>query len=98
MSQVIVKVSLLGEIRGLAGKRNLEVAVLQGCTLQDLLSQLADQFGGGFARGLFKSDGSLHHCIKLFLDGDEIQGTEVLGTKLDGKQVDILMLTMYTGG
>lgn len=96
--QATVRVSLLGEIRCLAGKRQVEVCIAEGSTVQDLLSYLAQRLGGGFARSLFKSDGTLHQYVKVFLGGDEMQGPQALGTKLDGKQVDILVLTMYTGG
>ncbi len=96
--QVTAKVSLLGEIRCLAGKRHVEVCVAEGSTVQDLLNHLAQELGSGFARSLFKTDGTLHRYVKVFLGGDEMQGQQALGTKLDGKQVDILVLTMYTGG
>lgn len=98
MGQVTAKVTLLGEIRGLAGRRNMEVALLQGSTVEDLLRDLSRRLGNGFARGLFRADGTLHHYVKVFVNGDEVQSLGGLHMTLGGGQIDILILPMYTGG
>lgn len=98
MGEVTVKVTLLGEVRSVTGRRHVDVTLSEGSTLRDLLRFLSLELGEGFARRLLKGDGELHHYVKVFVDEIDVQDLGGLGVKLDCGQVDVMILPMYTGG
>jgi molybdopterin synthase sulfur carrier subunit len=98
MDQFTVKVGFLGATRSLVKRRELEVALTEGSTLEDLLGVLCQQLGDGFARQLFGADGTLLRHVSIFVNGRDVKGLEGLETKLAGGEVDVLILPTYGGG
>ncbi len=98
MSDISVKVSFMGEIRSLARRRALEVALPQGTTLDELLGHLCETLGEAFAKRLFDGDGRLYPHVVVFVDGKDFRELEGLRTRLMRGEVDILILPIWDGG
>lgn len=98
MGEFTVKVSFLGAIRSLARRGEMEVALAEGSTLEDLLGHLSQCLGEAFARQLFYRDGTLLRHVSIFVNGQDVKGLAGLETRLAGGEVDVLILPTYGGG
>ncbi len=97
-SKVIVKVNFLGEIRSVVKRRDVEVALEDGSTVNDLLDVLSRQLGDGFNRQVFAADGALFPHVSIFINGSDAKNLSGLETRLTGGEVDVLILPTYGGG
>src|SRR3990172_1635314 len=98
MSEITVKVSFMGEIRSLAGRRAMELVLAEGTTVQGLLAHLCETLGEAFAKRLFDGDGRLYEHVVVFVDGKDAREFQGLQTQLVGGEVDILILPVWDGG
>lgn len=98
MGAIAVKVSFLGELRSFVRRREMEVALAEGSTVEDLLGHLSQRLGEGFARHLFNGDGSLYRHVSIFVNGSDVRNVGGLEARLAGGEVDVLILPTYGGG
>ena len=74
-------------------KQNQINMEFEGCTAEDFLSKLIEEFGEDMKKILFPS-GSLSDLIFILVNGKNIEGLEGLKTKIkDGDIVSVLPMT-----
>ena len=95
---VTVRVLLMGELRRWAGKRELEVELPQGSTVQALTERLPSLCENGFAQRAMTKEGSLQPHVAVFVDGVQMGELEGTRTALSGGQVELMLLPVYEGG
>lgn len=93
-----VKVSFLGEIRSLAGRKEMQVAIDEKGTVESLLKYLCENLGVPFTARLFDSDGSLYDHVAIFVNGVNIKESGGLKTILTEGSVDVMILPVWDGG
>lgn len=98
MEDVTVKVSFLGEIRSVAGCKEMQVSPAEGNTVEGLLKHLCQKLGQSFAARLFDSDGSLYNHVVVFVNGQNIKEAQGLNTTLTDGNVDVMILPVWDGG
>jgi molybdopterin converting factor small subunit len=87
-----VRVSYLGLIRNLLGKREEGVTVPPGAVVRDLLAQLADRHGDPFRKSLFKHTGELRALVQVCVDDRDIDELRGLDTPLErGERVSVVV-------
>ena len=95
---VTVKVILMGELGRWAEKREVEVELPQGSTIEALAKKLCTSCGASFARHALTSEGSLQPHVAVFIDGVQIGRLEGTRTVLTGGAVEMMLVPMYEGG
>jgi molybdopterin converting factor small subunit len=95
---VTVRVLLMGELRRWAGRRELEVGLPQGSTVQALTERLPALCGQDFARRVMTREGSLQPHVAVFVDGVQIGSLKGNQTVLTDGSVELMLLPMYEGG
>lgn len=95
---VTVKVILMGELGRWAEKREVEVELPQGSTIDTLAKELCALFGASFARHVLTNEGSLQPHVAVFIDGVQIGRLEGTRTVLTGGAVEMMLVPMYEGG
>ncbi len=98
MAGTTVKVSLLGEIKSFAGRREVMVSLAQGSRVEGLLHYLCESLGEAFARRLLDRDGSLYQHVNILINVSNINEFEGLQTRLVDGEVDVLVLPIWDGG
>ena len=95
---VKVTVLLMGELKRLAGRREVEVELPQGSTLEALTEKLPDLCEPAFSKRAMTKEGALQPHVAVFING--VQMGELGGTQsvLTGGQVELMLLPMYEGG
>ena len=93
-----VRVSFMGELPSLIGRRSLSVGVPRSGTVGDLLECLSQTYGEAFACRVFSEPGNLRHTMLVFVDGENIKGLGGLAAKLGDGEVEVIMLPMFGGG
>lgn len=93
-----VKVNFMGEIRSVAGRREMEVSLDGPGTVESLFRHLCERLGQPFASRLFDSDGSLYNHVAVFVNGKNIRESEGLKTALTDGNVDVMILPVWDGG
>lgn len=98
--QTVVRIRFMGDLRAVVASRDVTKSVPQGSSVGDLLSSLAQEYGDPFGKWVFTGSGDLHHYILIFVNGENIQDTGGLSTKLGERddRVEIIMLPMFEGG
>ena len=97
-SMVKVTVLLMGELKRLAGKREVEVELPQGSTVEALAEKLPGLCGPAFSRRVMTKAGALQPHLAVFINGvqmGELGGSQLI---LTGGQVELMLLPMYEGG
>ena len=95
---VAVKAVMMGELRQITGKREWEVELPQGSTVQTLLEKLSTLCGEAFARRVLSRDGMPPQHMAMFVNGEHIQTLAGTETVLPGGQVELLILHVFDGG
>ena len=98
MSLVTVKVILMGELKRWAGRREVEVELSQGSTMQALAKKLAVLCGEAFARHALTKAGALQPHIAVFINGMQIGRLDGTQTVLTDGKVELMLLPTYEGG
>lgn len=93
-----VKVSFLGEIRSLAGRKEIQVELDDSKTVEGLMKYLCEKLGQPFAARLFDSDGRLYDHVLVFVNGTNIREAGGLKTILMDGNVDVMILPVWDGG
>lgn len=89
---------LMGELRSLAGTREVEVTLPPGSTVRDLLHRLAEASGRAFADRVLTEDGSLQAHIAVFVNERDIRDLQGIDTPLADDRVELVMLPAFEGG
>jgi len=95
---ITVTVGLVGELRRLAGRREIELELPRGATLGSLIRALGEQADPAFARRALTSEGDLQSHVAAFLDGMQVPSPSGMRTELTGGRVDLMLVLMYEGG
>ena len=95
---VRVKLLFMGELKRWAGRREMEIELPQGSTIQTLATKLFSLCGPEFALRAMTKEGSIQSHVSVFVNG--VQTGELEGTNsiLTGGQVELMLLPMYEGG
>ncbi len=97
-STVAVKVVLMGELKRLAGRREVEIELPQGSTLQTLAEKLPVLCGPAFSQRAMTKEGALQPHVAVFINGVQMGELEGTQSVLAGGQVELMLLPMYEGG
>jgi molybdopterin converting factor small subunit len=97
-STLNVKVVFMGEIRGWAGRRELEIELPLESTIHALAQKLFSVCGAGFAQHALTKEGAFQPHVAVFVNGVQIGRLDGAKTVLTGGQVKLMLLPMYEGG
>lgn len=95
---VTVKVIFMGELARWAGKREAQVELPQGGTIQTLAKELRLLCGESFSRHVLTRDGSLQPHVAVFINGVQIGRLDGTQTVLTGGAVELMLVPGYEGG
>ncbi len=95
---VSVKVILMGELGRWAEKREVQVELPQGSTIDTLAKRLCALCGASFARHALTNEGSLQPHVAVFVNGVQIGRLEGTRTVLTDGVVEMMLVPMYEGG
>jgi molybdopterin converting factor small subunit len=95
---MIVKVILMGELQRSVGKREVEVELPEGSTVQRLAEILLPRCGTEFARYALTKEGSFQPHLAVFINGVQMGNLNGTQTVLTGGEVELMLLPMYEGG
>ena len=88
----------MGEIRSVAGRKEMQVSLAESDTVESLLKHLCQTLGQAFASRLYDTDGSLYDHVAVFVNGTSIKDSEGLKTVLTDGNVDVMILPVWDGG
>lgn len=94
---VVVHVKLLGFLKRWSDQPRLDVEVLAGATVRDLLDRLADRLGSEFRQAILDRNGDLHGGVELILDGQEIPPRQISGIQVCA-ETDLVIIPIIVGG
>lgn len=95
---MIVKVIFMGELQRWAGRRELEIELPLGSTINLLAEQLFSLCGLTFAQRALTTTGAFQPHVAVFVDGVQIGRLNGTKTALTGGKVELMLLPMYEGG
>ncbi len=95
---ISVRVLFMGEIRRLAGCRELELRLPHGATIPTLAHALGDACDPAFAQRILTSDGAFQSHVAVFLNGAHLQRNGDAETLLEDGQIELMLMPMYEGG
>lgn len=95
---VAVRVVLLGELRRLAGRREVELRLPAPASIRTLSRALGDACGRGFADRVLTTDGDLQSHVAVFLNGAQIPQGRDADAELTGGEVELMLMPMFEGG
>ena len=95
---VTVKVILMGELKRWAGRRELEVELPVGSTIQALGEKLAVLCGEAFVKHVLTKAGAFQPHVAVFIDGVHMGELDSAQTVLLGGKVEFMVLPSYEGG
>lgn len=95
---VAVKVILMGELSRWAKKREVDVELPRGSTIDTLAKRLCVLCGAAFAQHALTNDGALQPHVAVFLNGVQIGRLDGIRTVLTGGEVEFMLVPMYEGG
>ncbi len=92
-----VKVKVFAALRELLGTREVDVNVLEGATLSDVLEKLVEKYGSPLKNYLFSDDGELKPHFTIYVNSVGIN--ELSGLKTPLKEGDVIaILPPVSGG
>ena len=97
-SSITVRITFMGEMHTLTGRRELLMTFPVGATVAELLASLSKSYGDAFTCRVFSGPGKLQHSMVIFVDGENIKGCGGLAATLGNSEVDVIMLPMFAGG
>jgi molybdopterin synthase sulfur carrier subunit len=89
---------LMGQLRGLAGRREVQATLPAGSTVREFIDWLTTACGEAFARQVVTSEGSLLPTVAVFLNGRDLRDLGGLETELVDGQVQMVILPVFEGG
>ena len=95
---VTVKVILMGELKRWAGRREVEVELSEGSTIQALGENLAVLCGEAFVKHVLTKAGAFQPHVAVFIDGVHMGELDSAQTVLRGGKVELMLLPSYEGG
>ncbi len=95
---ITVKVTLMGELGRWAERKQIEVELPQGSTIDALGKKLRALCGESFARHALTTEGSLQPHVAVFINGVQIGRLEGTRTVLTDGVVEMMLVPMYEGG
>ena len=99
MNVLKAKIAYLGYIRHIVGKKEEEINLEEGLTVQDLLVLLGRKYGGRFRNSIQISDDKLRSSVIVLINGRNINQIDGLNTKLIGEvEVQIVVMSPLGGG
>jgi ThiS family len=93
-----VKVTFLGDMRSVVGRREVRVVLGRGARLEDLLQALIREHGEGLRHRIFNPRGELLRHTVVFIDGRDARERGGLEAVLEGEEIDILIMPIFEGG
>jgi molybdopterin converting factor small subunit len=97
-TNMAVRVTFMGEMHTIIGRRLLEMTFPEGATVAELLASLSESYGEAFTCRVFSAAGKLHHTMLIFVDGEDIKQRGGLAAPLGKGEVEVIMLPMFAGG
>lgn len=97
-AEVVVKVVLFGELRRLAGRRDVDLRLPHGSTIEALGRELGAICAPAFAQRVLTSDGSFQSHVAVFLNGSPLRRNSDVPTFLADGQVELMLMPMFEGG
>lgn len=96
---VTVKFRFYGQLKDVVKAPTAEIAVPEGSTLRQALSDLGQTYGDAFNRRIFKSCGGLQASTRLYLNDEPLE-EEALDHKLERPEaeVSVFVVTAVQGG
>jgi MoaD family protein len=100
MNVLRAKIAYLGYIRHIVGnKKEEEINLEEGLTVQDLLVLLGKKYGGRFRNSIQISDDKLKSSVIVLINGRNINQVDGLNTKLNREvEVQIVVMSPLGGG
>ena len=95
---VTVKVLLMGELKRWAGRREVEIALPEGATIQMLTEKLGVMCGQTFVQNALTKKGAFQPHVAVFIDGVHMGELDSAQTVLLGEKVELMLLPSYEGG
>jgi len=95
---VTVKVILMGELKRWAGRREVEIALPEGATIQMLTEKLGVMCGQTFVQNALTKKGAFQPHVAVFIDGVHMGELDSAQTVLLGEKVELMLLPSYEGG
>lgn len=93
-----VKVALMGELQRWAERREVEVELPEGSTIQMLAKKLSGLCGAAFAQHVLTKEGAFQPHVAVFINGVQMGKLDGNQTVLTGGKVELMLLPMYEGG
>ena len=97
-ASITVKVLLMGELRRLAGRREVVLELPVGSTVNALASELGRVCGPAFRRLALSTEGDLQSHVAAFLNGTQLASVDGMPAPVSGGEVELMLLPMYEGG
>ena len=88
----------MGEIQRWAGRRELEIELPFGSTINILAERLFSLCGLTFAQRALTGTGAFQPHVAVFVNGVQIGRLNGTKTALAGGKVELMLLPMYEGG
>lgn len=97
-ASLTVTVLLLGELRRLAGRREVLFELPVGSTVHTLAAELGRVCDPAFGRLALSREGDLQSHIAAFLNGTQLASTDGMAAPLSDGHVELMLVPMYEGG
>ena len=88
-----IKVLYYGLVQNVVGKREEQLDIGNGASVNDLLKSLLDKYGEGFRDSLMDTRGELRFTTRILLDGRDINDLKGLETRL-GENTEASIVVM----
>lgn len=95
---VAVKVVLLGELKRLAGRDEVELDLPPGSTIHSLARELGAVCAPAFGRRALTKEGDLQSHIAVFLNGLPLPQSADAPTYLADGEIELMLVPIYEGG
>jgi len=92
-----IKISFLSLLADLTNQEELSITIEENSTINDILKELATQFGKKFEKTIFNSPNNLSKYLILSLNGKDIRSFDNLDTILHEGD-EIILLPAIAGG
>ena len=93
-----VTVRLIGELRRLAGRRDVFLDLTPDPTLRAFARALSASCGPAFCERVLTPDGDLQSHVAVFVDGEQVATSRDGIGRLAGSTVELMLLPMFEGG
>ena len=95
---VLVTVVLMGELKRLAGRREIVFRLRPGFTVHDVARRLRSECEPAFATRVLTPNGDLQPHVAVFVDGAQLPGGRDGPGVLSGGRLEFMLVPMHEGG